>query len=132
MGSTVGVLVLMALLVALHVGVAHSEDVARACGRLNDRLHRARRPEPAGRPIELIAVDARRLRVRYRYPPRGLRFAKYEGLRCAYDAVLAEACRALGHEHLFDVLPPGSERDAERYRIELLLDDFGFHLDDAA
>ena len=89
-------------------------------------------PEPAGRPIELIARDARRLRLRFRYPPPGLRFAKYEGLRRAYDAVLAEGCRAIGREHLLDVLRPGHERDAERERVESVLDEYGFHLQDVA
>lgn len=89
-------------------------------------------PMPEGRPIELIAMDARRLRRRFRYPPPGLRFAKYEGLRRAYDAVLAEGCSALGHAHLFDLLPPGTERDVERERVEDLLDEYGFHLQDVS
>ncbi|MFC4787045.1 hypothetical protein ACT8ZV_21395 [Nocardioides sp. MAHUQ-72] len=87
---------------------------------------------PAGRPIEVIAADARRLRRRFECPPPGLRFAKYEGIRRAYDAVLGEGCLAVGGEHLLDVLRPGLAHDAERARVEELLDAYGFHLQDVA
>lgn len=86
---------------------------------------RRRGPEPSGRPIELVAEDVRRLGARFRHPPPGLRFAKYEGLRRAYDQVLAEACGALGLAQLLGVLPPGEELDAERVRVEGLLDAAG-------
>jgi hypothetical protein len=109
-------------------------DVHQGLCRALDRVVHHVRPTPvvpAGRPIGAIAADARRLRQRFRYPPDGIRFAKYEGLRGAYDGVLAEACTALGHPHLMEVLRPGIDRDAERERIEDLLDRYGFHLQDA-
>ena len=89
-------------------------------------------PSPAARPIELIARDARRLGHRFREPPRGVSFAKFEGTRWAYDKVLAEGCRALEIEHLLDVLPPGPELDAERDRVEARLWLAGFRIDEAA
>lgn len=87
-------------------------------------------PQPLGRPIELIARDARRLGRRFRSEPSGLSFAKFEGLRRAYDDVLAESCRALGIEDLLSGLEPGPVRDAERLRVEYLLAQAGWRLED--
>ena len=95
-------------------------------------LARLSRKRAQNRPIETIAREARRLGRSYRYPPRGRSFARFEGTRLAYDKVLGEGCRALGIVHLLDVLPPGAELDAERERVEHLLDQAGLRLDDAA
>jgi hypothetical protein len=92
------------------------------------RLRRRPPPGPAGRPLEVIAQDARRLGTAFRNQPRGCSFAKYEGRRRAYEGVLAEACRTLGVVHLLDVLPPGQERDAERSRVEYALECAGLEL----
>ena len=89
-------------------------------------------PVPRGRPIEAIARDAWRIGVRFYQPGDGLRFVKIEGIRRAYDEVLAEACDALGVEHLLRVLPPGRERDIERHRVEWVLHQSGLDLPDAA
>ncbi len=78
-------------------------------------------PEPAGRPLEDIARDLRRLGPRLHHPPRGVSFAKVEAVRFAYERSLTEACAALGVTHLLEVLPPGEERDAERTRVERAL-----------
>ncbi len=86
------------------------------------------RRRPAGRPLEQIARDARRLGVWYRTCPRGQSFAKYEAHRRAYDDVLAEACRALDIDNLLGVLEPGTELDAERARIEWRLETAGLEL----
>ena len=88
--------------------------------------------QPLGRPLELIACDARRLGARLDNPPRGTSFAKLEGARRAYEHVLGEACTALGVEHLLQVLPPGDERDAERTRVEGLLWLAGLRIDATA
>ena len=120
---------LLAVVGFVVLAVRHRQSLARPSLAVARRLHPPP-PQPRGRPIEQIAVDARRLRVRFRYPPNGTRFAKYEGIRRAYDRVLAEACTALGHPHLLEVVRPGDELDAERDRVELLLDSYGFHLQD--
>ena len=107
----------------------------RAIGRLLTYLRArfTRTVERAStRPIEAIAEDARRLGRRFRQPAPGLSFVKFEGTRRAYDKVLSEGCRALGIDHLLDVLPPGDELDAERNRVELRLWSAGLRLDDAA
>lgn len=86
-------------------------------------------PLPVGRPLEAVAADVRRLAHRYRCPPEGARFAKVEGCRRAYDAVLLEACERLGVATLVGVLPPGGELDRERDRVERALDDAGLSIE---
>lgn len=83
---------------------------------------------PQTRPIEEVVVLAHRLGLRFHYPAAGVRFAKLEGVRQAYDGVLAEACACLGLTHLLAVLPPGPELDAERSRVEWALECAGFEL----
>ncbi len=89
-----------------------------------------RGPDPAvvplHRPIEQVGPDVRRLHRAFHRG--GMRFAKYEGCRLAYDGVLAEAAEILEITHLLDVLPPGSERDVERERIEHVLEQAGLRL----
>ena len=94
------------------------------------RVWRRRRhlPEPQGRPIQDIAVLARRLSRRFHEPAPGQRFAKAEGLRRAYDGVLAEACGRLGVVHLLGVIEPGPDLDVERARVEWALETAGFPL----
>jgi len=88
-----------------------------------------RKPEPpATRPVQELAVLARRLGRRFHHPPPGQRFVKCEAVRQAYDAVLAETCLALDVTHLLQVLPPGPELDAERARVEGALELAGFEL----
>lgn len=97
----------------------------RALLGLRARVRRTARPAvvPLHRPIEQVGPDVRRLHRAFHRG--GMRFAKYEGCRLAYDGVLAEAAGILEITHLLDVLPPGSERDHERERIEGLLEQAG-------
>lgn len=93
------------------------------------RLRRRRPPPPApGPPIEEIAESVRRLGCRFHHPAAGLRHAKAEGVRQAYDHALARACAALEVAHLIGVLPPGPELDRERERVEWALECAGLDL----
>lgn len=85
---------------------------------------------PLHRPVEQVAADLRRLRVAFGRD--GLRFAKWEGTRLAYDAALAEGADTLEIPHLLALLPAGVERDAERMRVERLLEDAGLLIKDRA
>jgi hypothetical protein len=105
---------------------------ARSTDRQSGRLQRKAPLQPLGRPLELIASDARRLGPRIQNPPRGTSFAKLEGARLAYDHVLVEACTALGVAHLLEVLPPGDELDRERSRVEGVLWLSGLRIDETA
>ena len=103
--------------------------------RVGARLRAARRRRtvaPSGRPIEIIAADVRRLGVRFHSLNPRASFAKSDGVRRAYDGVLAECCAALELTHLLTVLAPGPELDAERARVEGLLEDSGLTLPFAA
>ncbi|HSU02602.1 MAG TPA: hypothetical protein VLK03_08645 [Nocardioides sp.] len=97
----------------------------RAAASLLRRLRR--RPEaevvPLRRPIERVCADLRRLHAAFHL--KQMRFAKYEGCRLAYDGVLAEAADMLGVTHLIRLLPPGTELDRERERVEWLLEQHG-------
>jgi hypothetical protein len=95
-----------------------------------DPLRRGTPHQPAGRPLEIVAQDARRLAGRFHHPPPGTSFAKIEGARRAYEYVLAEACAALEVEHLLGVLPPGDELDVERMRVEGVLWLAGLRIDE--
>ena len=113
-----------ALASALFVGVTVAALLGpRRVGRLRRAVARVVRyveslrpeqPRPLGRPIELIASDARRLSSSFRRVPEDASFARFEGRRRAYDDVLVEACRAVGVEHRLKALPPGPELDRER------------------
>jgi len=70
------------------------------------------------RPIEQIAADLRRVRrARACFAP-GASAAKKIGARQAYDALLVQACGALGVEHRLSALPEGLDREVERFRVE--------------
>jgi hypothetical protein len=100
----------------------------RALTWVVSRVRRAPAPVavPLHRPIEKVGPDVRRLHEAFHRD--GMRFAKYEGCRLAYDAVLAEAADILEIDHLLAVLSPGAERDLERERVEHLLDRAGMSL----
>ena len=51
--------------------------------------------------------------------------ARRTGTLAAYDDVLLEACRAVDLPDTLTGLPEGTERDAERLRLEFLLDRAG-------
>ena len=78
---------------------------------------------PDTRPLEELAIQARRLGRRFHHPPEGQRFEKCEAVRRAYDTVLIEASQALGVTTLLTVIAPGPELDIERDRVELALEE---------
>jgi hypothetical protein len=83
------------------------------------RQHRTADVIPLHRPVEQVGADLRRLHAAFHRG--GMRFAKYEGCRLAYDRVLGEAAEMAGCPHLLAVLAPGAELDRERERVEWLL-----------
>ena len=124
--ATVGLLLLalavMRVACAALRGDLHEWRSARAVARLAQRTRRRRHGAdvvPLGRPVEQVGADLRRLHARFHTG--GMRFAKYEGCRLAYDRVLGEAADMAGCPHLLAVLPPGAELDHERERVEWLL-----------
>ncbi len=118
---TVGALLLALVLVRL--GCAALRGDLAEWRRARAAARRARRHGadaiPLHRPVETVGADLRRLHATFHRG--GMRFAKYEGCRLAYDRVLGEAADIMGCPHLLAVLPPGDELDRERQRVEWLL-----------
>jgi hypothetical protein len=75
------------------------------------------RPAPH-RAFEDLVTRARVLGPRLRSTQPGVRFAKFDGMRQGYDAVLGALADELGIVHLLAVIPPGPSLDAERTRVE--------------
>ena len=122
--ATVSMLLLPLLLLRVCAAVGRGDlsewRTARAVARLRSRA-RGRRADviPPRRPVEEVGADLRRLHSAFHRE--GMRFAKYEGCRQAYDHVLGEAADMVEVAHLIAVLPPGRELDRERERVEGLL-----------
>jgi hypothetical protein len=94
--------------------------------RLPAPLRRRRQPVmPAGRPLEQVAADLRRLGAQLAHVPAGAPMARRRGLQAAYDDVLVEAARLLEVLHALDAVPPGRPRDVERLRLQAALADAG-------
>ena len=83
---------------------------------------------PAHPPIEQVARNARRVRAELLALAPGTPMARRRGLTLAYDDLLALACRALGVPDTLTGLDPGTDRDAERLRVEHELEMAGMQL----
>ena len=105
----------------------HLDAVASALVSLGRRLRLipAEQPRTWERPLERLAADLRRLSAALREVPRGMSHVRRTGLQLAYDDTLVKACRALEVPQFMADLPLGIERDVERLRIELALEDAG-------
>lgn len=100
------------------------DRAARSIRALRRFVRRARGREvtpPAGRPIESIAYDMRRLGRLLQDTHDGRSTARIAVIRQSYDDVLAEGCAALGMSQLLGVLDSGPELDHERRRVEVVL-----------
>jgi hypothetical protein len=99
------------------------------------RRWRERRGSPvplttATRPIQEIGLRVRRLGALYYGGAPGRSWVKTDALRRAYEESLDEGCRALEIDTDLLALDPGTERDAERMRVEYLLTDAGLVMRD--
>jgi hypothetical protein len=100
--------------------------LAFGSARLPAPLRRGREPVvPAGRPLEQVAADLRRLGAQLAHVPAGAPMARRRGLQAAYDDVLVEAARLLEVSHALDTVPQGRPRDVERLRLQAALTDVG-------
>lgn len=86
-------------------------------------------PAPSAPAIEDLAVALRRVRRDVLATAAGTPMARRRGTVAAYDDLLAQAARALGVPDLLTDLPQGTEREAERLRLEHLLRQAGLVLD---
>jgi hypothetical protein len=91
----------------------------------------ASRPEPdhpKRPPIQQVAADLRRLRRQLERLPKGASYVRVAGVQRAYDDVLLIACAELDVDTTLNDMPPGTQRDLERLRIEFLLGECGLYL----
>lgn len=86
--------------------------------RLVAAARRRRAPEPEGLPVERLAADLRRVHCSLVKLPPEAPMVRRRAAGQAYDALLAQACRAVGVPHRLDTVPEGIERELERLRVE--------------
>jgi hypothetical protein len=89
------------------------------------RRHRPSPAMPTGPPIEALVADLRRLRSATLEVEPGTSHVRRIATVAAYDDTLIQACRALGLPDTLTDLPPGTDREAERLRVEALLEAAG-------
>jgi hypothetical protein len=85
---------------------------------------------PAGRPIQVVAADLRRLSHELAVVPSGAPLVRWRALWVAYDRVLVEAAALLEVPHELIDLPMGSARDVERLRLVCTLEAAGLRVND--
>ena len=117
---------LAVVLAAVFYGEAIRAGLVRGGRRL--RLLPPEPPRPLGPPIDRLARDLRRLRRASLTHPAGQSHVRRDATLAAYDDALVQACLALGIADSLSDLPPGTERDAERLRVEWLLEGAGLDL----
>ncbi|WP_147251857.1 hypothetical protein [Blastococcus sp. TF02-8] len=97
--------------------VAFAGPGARRVGRWVERRRAARHPVPAGRPLELVAADLRRLGHEVAFIPAGAPMARRRAVQAAYDDVLVEAAGILGVPTDLAAVPETRLREIERLRV---------------
>ena len=104
------------------------DEIARAWRRVHDRVDPPP-PAPEGPAIEDLAHALRRLRGQVLSPAPGTTMAKRRGATAAYEDLLVQAARALGVPDTLSELREGTDREAERLRLEHVLREAGLALD---
>ena len=104
------------------------DEIARAWRRVHDRVDPPP-PAPEGPAIEDLAHALRRLRGQVLSPAPGTTMAKRRGATAAYEDLLVQAARALGVPDTLSELREGTDREAERLRLEHVLREAGLSLD---
>jgi hypothetical protein len=128
MAGVVGI-VLCTLMLGVAMGTFLCQDeLARAYRRVRDRVSPPP-PSPAGPALEDLARSLRRLRGQVMAPAPGATMARRRGTTAAYDDVLLSAATALGVPDTLSGVPDGTEREAERLRLEHLLREAGLSVD---
>lgn len=122
-----GLVAATVLFIAMVGGILYSSDLGRAYKRARER-RMPPTPQPTGAPLAALAADVRRLHVAYHQHSAGQSMTRRRGLEQAYDDALIDACQALGIPDTLSTLRAGTDRDAERMRVEYLLEKQGLPL----
>ena len=104
------------------------DEIALAWRRVHDRVDPPP-PAPEGPAIEDLAHALRRLRGQVLSPAPGTTMAKRRGATAAYEDLLVQAAHALGVPDTLSGLRDGTDREAERLRLEHVLREAGLALD---
>src|SRR5262249_52592229 len=110
--------------------VAHAGRVAGLAISLVRRLHLLPEPspQPVDPPIEQVAASLRRIGRELAGLPPGIPQLRRRALLLAYDDLLGTACRALAIGHELDGPLSGWDREVERLRVEVRLQDAGLQI----
>jgi hypothetical protein len=95
-----------------------ASKLPRLVDSVGDLYRRRRLPPPDGPPIERLAADLRRVHRALERLPDNAPAVRRRATNQAYDALLAQACHAVGEQHWLETVPDGIEREIERLRIE--------------
>ena len=127
LGGLIAYALITLTLVGTFGGALYSREISRSLRRLRRRVSPA--PErPDHPPIEHVAQHARRLRAELLSLAPGTPMARRRGLSQAYDDLLVVACQALDVPDTLTGMDPGTDRDAERLRVEHELEVAGLRL----
>jgi hypothetical protein len=122
-------IVLSTLMLAAALALALCQpEIGRAVRRVRTHLSPPP-PEPSTPAIEELAAALRRVRRQVLDPAPGTPMARRRGTAAAYDDLLAQAAAALNVPDLLTDLREGTDREAERLRLEHLLREAGLVLD---
>ena len=90
---------LVAVTAALHRAGPRPDRPLGRTGRWDAPAAAARHPDPARRPLQVVAADVRRLGRQIALVPAGAPMARRRALAAAYDDVLIEAAQLLEVPH---------------------------------
>ena len=128
MAGVIGIVVCTLMLGTAFTLFLCQDEIARAWRTTRDRLHPA--PEgPSGPAIEDVARSLRRLRGQVLAPAPGTTMSRRRATTAAYEDLLLQAAQALGIEDTLSDTPEGTDREAERLRLEHQLREAGLSLD---
>lgn len=127
MRGVVNLVVVTAGLAGSVGAILYAAEIRRALRHARERISPPP-PQPEGQPLAELVADLRRLHCAYRHHPAGQPMQRRRGIEQAYDDVLLDTARALGLPDTLSDLPPGTERDAERMRVEYLIEEQGVPL----
>jgi hypothetical protein len=105
--------------------IAGTGPAVRYVRRARERRRLARHPEPARRPLQVVAADVRRLGRQLALVPAGAPMVRRRALAAAFDDVLVEAALLLEVPHELTSAPVGKARDLERLRLLAALEGVG-------
>jgi hypothetical protein len=112
--------------------IVHAGRIAGALATLARwlRLLPSPAPVPVEPPIEQVAASLRRIGRELASLPPGVTQVRRRALLLAYDDLLQTACRELAIRHDLGAVLSGWDREVERLRVEVCLQEAGLQIRD--